>query len=48
MSDRKFGFENIPGLLHEGVPEEVFFALSFDGEVPQGFVTFHEAFAAKG
>jgi len=44
----KFGFENIPGLLHEGVPEEVFFALSFDGEVPQGFVTFHEAFAAKG
>lgn len=44
----KFGFENVPGLIHEGVPEEVFFALPFDGEVPQGFVTFHEAFAARG
>lgn len=44
----RFGFENIPGLVHEGVPPEVFFALAFDGEVPQGFVTFHEAFAAKG
>lgn len=42
----KFGFENIPGLDHEGVPKEVFFALSFDGEVPQGLVTFHEAFTA--
>ncbi|MEJ2541309.1 MAG: N-acetyltransferase [Gemmatimonadota bacterium] len=44
----KFGFENIAGLIHEGVPEEVFFALSFDGELPQGFVTFHEAFTARG
>lgn len=26
---RKFGFKNVPGLVHEGVPEEVFFALSF-------------------
>ena len=42
----KFGFENIPGLDHEGVPKEVFFALAFDGEVPQGLVTFHEAFTA--
>jgi putative acetyltransferase len=44
----KFGFENIAGLIYEGVPEEVFFALSFDGELPQGFVTFHEAFTARG
>lgn len=42
----KFGFENIPGLDHEGVPKEVFFALAFDEEVPQGLVTFHEAFTA--
>jgi putative acetyltransferase len=44
----KFGFKNIPGLVHEGVPEEVFFALSFDGYIPQGVVTFHEAFKAEG
>lgn len=45
---RKFGFENVPGLRHEGVPQEVFFALSLDGHVPQGVVTFHEAFDAEG
>ncbi len=28
---RKFGFKNMPGFVHEGVPQEVFFALSFDG-----------------
>lgn len=45
---RKFGFNNVEGLVHEGVPPEVFFALSFDGEMPQGNVTFHEGFRANG
>ena len=45
---RKFGFTNIPELVHEGVPPEVFFALSFDGHTPQGTVTFHEGFKADG
>lgn len=45
---RKFGFKNIPGLVHEGVPPEVFFALSFDGHIPQGTVTFHDGFKADG
>jgi putative acetyltransferase len=45
---RRFGFRNIPGLVHEGVPQEVFFALSFDGHYPQGQVTFHEGFKANG
>jgi putative acetyltransferase len=45
---RKFGFKNMPGLVHEGVPEEVFFALSFDGHTPQGTVTFHDGFKADG
>jgi putative acetyltransferase len=45
---RRFGFENAPGLVCEGVPREVFFALSFDGHVPQGMVEFHEAFKAEG
>ena len=45
---RKFGFKNMPGLVHEGVPQEVFFALSFDGHTPQGTVTFHEGFKADG
>jgi putative acetyltransferase len=42
----KFGFKNVAGLVLEGVPTEVFFALSFDGRYPQGTVTFHEAFMA--
>ena len=45
---RKFGFNNLSGLLHEGVPPKVFFALSFDGHAPQGEVTFHEGFKADG
>jgi putative acetyltransferase len=45
---RKFGFENVTGLVHEGVPQEVFFALSFDGHTPQGTVTFHDGFKADG
>ncbi len=43
---RRFGFSNIHGLVHEGVPEEFFLALSFDGHVPQGSVEFHEGFKA--
>jgi len=45
---KKFGFKNISGLMHEGVPQEVFFALSFDGHTPQGTVKFHEGFKADG
>ncbi len=45
---RKFGFTNTSGLVLEGVPPEVFFALSFDGHSPQGTVCFHEAFRADG
>ncbi len=45
---RKFGFRNMSGLIHEGVPPEVFFALSFDGHTPQGTVAFHEGFRADG
>jgi putative acetyltransferase len=45
---RKFGFINMPGLVLEGVPQEVFFALSFDGQLPQGTVAFHEGFKADG
>ena len=45
---KKFGFENVAGLVLEGVPQEVFFAFSFDGRFPQGTVTFHEGFKADG
>ena len=45
---RRFGFQNIRGLVCEGVPEEVFFALSLDGHIPQGIVEFHLAFKADG
>ena len=43
---RKFGFKNMPELVLEGVPQEVFFALSFDGTTPHGTVTFHDGFKA--
>jgi putative acetyltransferase len=45
---KKFGFKNVSGLVHEGMPPEVFFALSFDGHTPQGAVAFHEGFKAAG
>ena len=45
---RKFGFKNVSGLVHEGVPQEVFFALSFDGHTPQGTVDFHQGFKVAG
>lgn len=41
---RKFGFDNVAGLVFEGVPQEVFFVLSFDDHIPRGEVTFHEGF----
>lgn len=44
---RKFGFQNAPELVLEGVPPEFFFALSFDGPVPKGSVTFHDGFKAE-
>jgi putative acetyltransferase len=44
----KFGFSNPVGLVEEGVPPEVFFALPFAGQMPQGTVTFHDAFKADG
>lgn len=44
---RKFGFKSMPKLVLEGVPQEFFFALSFDGHFPQGTVTFHDAFKAN-
>jgi putative acetyltransferase len=43
---RKFGFENPQGLVLEGVPPEVFFALVLDGPTPQGTITFHDGFKA--
>ena len=43
---RQFGFANAPGLALEGVPSEVFFALAFDGRMPQGSVAFHVGFMA--
>ena len=44
----RFGFEHVAGLFHEGVPQEAFFALSFDGQMPQGEVRFHEGFQVDG
>jgi putative acetyltransferase len=45
---KKFGFDNMPELVYEGVPPEVFLSLSFDGKTPRGTVTFHEGFKADG
>jgi len=45
---RKFGFKNVTELVHEGVPQEVFFALTFNGHIPRGKVIFHEGFNTNG
>ncbi|HZD40587.1 MAG TPA: N-acetyltransferase [Terriglobales bacterium] len=45
---KKFGFDKVSGLVHEGVPPEVFLSLSFDGNTPHGTVTFHKGFKADG
>ena len=45
---RRFEFENMPGLAVEGVPAEFFLALTFNGQPPNGIVTFHEGFTADG
>lgn len=42
----KVGFVHPVGFYYEGVPEELFFAISFDGQYPRGAVTFHEGFSA--
>ncbi len=44
---QRFGFRNIPSLIHDGIPQEVFLALPFDNKIPQGTVMFHEGFLAK-
>jgi len=44
---QRFGFKNIPGLIHEGIPQEFFLALPFCKTIPQGTVTFHISFSTK-
>ncbi|MCJ7445125.1 MAG: N-acetyltransferase [Methanotrichaceae archaeon] len=43
---KRFGFRNISSLIYEGVPQEVFLALPFREDPPQGIVVFHEGFKA--
>ena len=45
---KQFGFRNIPTLIHEGIPQEVFLVLPFDETKAQGNVVFHEGFWANG
>lgn len=44
----RFGFRNIPDVVHEGIPQEVFLALPFTESIPQGTVVFHEGFLVNG
>jgi putative acetyltransferase len=44
---KRFGFRNVPELIHEGVPQEVFLVLPFTEKIPQGIVVFHEGFWAN-
>lgn len=45
---KRFGFRNIPDLIHEGIPQEVFLVLPFNEKNPQGIVVFHKGFLANG
>lgn len=42
----RFGFQNIPGLMYEGIPQEFFLALPFGRNIPQGIVAFDPGFSA--
>lgn len=44
---RRFGFNNVPTLVYEGIPQEFFMALPFNATTPQGTVLFHEGFMAE-
>ncbi len=44
---KRLGFRNIPDLVCEGIPQEVFLVLPFTENTPQGVVVFHEGFMAK-
>lgn len=44
---QRFGFKVRDGLILPDVPPEYFLALLLQGEVPQGRVTYHQAFTAK-
>jgi len=43
----RFGFKPRKGLVLPDVPAEYFQALVFQGDLPQGIVTYHESFSAK-
>ena len=45
---KRFGFKNIPDLIHEGIPQEVFLVMPFYNKIPQGTVMFHKGFLANG
>lgn len=45
---KRLGFKNIPNLVHEGIPQEVFLALPFADKIPSGTVVFHQGFSATG
>ena len=42
----RFGFQSLPELTHEGVPQEYVLALPFDGNNARGAITFHQGFWA--
>lgn len=44
----RFGFKPREGLVLPGVPPEYFQSLVLQGNLPQGSVTYHESFSAKG
>jgi len=44
----RFGFTNVPNLVHEDVPPEYVLTLSFEESRPRGTVFFHHGFSAKG
>lgn len=43
----RLGFKSPSGLTHEGIPQENLLAMSFNEKMPQGTVTFHQAFSAS-
>lgn len=41
----RFGFRQIPELIHEGIPQEYFLSLPMTDKTPHGTVIYHSAFS---
>jgi len=45
---KRFGFRNLPDLILDGIPQELFLGRPFEKHSARGMVVFHPGFSARG